>query len=140
MKGIPLLNDQGGQSVSGNDNATVAPTLRAEMHGNIPAVCDPVAFDTYNMAVSGDRTVTLRAGAEYNYAPVFQPKQMSVYDARGNGEGGVAPTMTGDHNGHISDYTAICVAQRSYSEFSKTEIATTLKSSGGNCGGGGAKL
>ena len=71
--GVPLLNDQGGSSLSGNDAATAAPTLQAEMHGNIPAVCGPVAFDTYNMAVSGDRTVTLRAGAEHNYAPVFQP-------------------------------------------------------------------
>ena len=33
----------------------------------------PVAFDTYNMDVPGDKTVTLRAGAEHNYAPVFQP-------------------------------------------------------------------
>jgi DNA (cytosine-5)-methyltransferase 1 len=37
--GVPLLNDQGGSSLCGDDNADVAPTLRAEMHGNIPAVC-----------------------------------------------------------------------------------------------------
>ena len=30
-----------------------------------------------------------------------------VYDARGNGEGGVAPTITGDHENRITDYTAI---------------------------------
>lgn len=35
---VPLLNDQGGSSISGDDNAKIAPTLRAEMHGNIPAV------------------------------------------------------------------------------------------------------
>lgn len=35
---ISLLNDQGGSSLYGDDNATVSPTLRAEMHGNIPAV------------------------------------------------------------------------------------------------------
>lgn len=29
------------------------------------------------------------------------------YDARGNGDGKVAPTITGDHNGHMSDYTAL---------------------------------
>ena len=34
-----------------------------------------------------------------------------VYDARGNGGGGIAPTITGDHNAHISDYTAIVVAK-----------------------------
>lgn len=32
-----------------------------------------------------------------------------VYDARGNGDGKVVPTMTGDHNGHISDYSTVVV-------------------------------
>ena len=41
---VPLLNDQGGSSISGDDNAKVAPTLRAEMHGNIPAVFGFKAF------------------------------------------------------------------------------------------------
>ena len=31
----------------------------------------------------------------------------AVYDARGNGEGGVSPTLTGDHQNRITDYTAI---------------------------------
>lgn len=30
-----------------------------------------------------------------------------VFDARGNGEGGVSPTITGGHQSSISDYTAI---------------------------------
>jgi DNA (cytosine-5)-methyltransferase 1 len=29
--------------------------------------------------------------------------------SKGNGDGSIAPTMTGDHNGHISDYTGIAV-------------------------------
>lgn len=32
-----------------------------------------------------------------------------VYDARGNGSGGVCPTITGDHQNRVTDYTAICV-------------------------------
>lgn len=32
-----------------------------------------------------------------------------VYDARGNGDGKVVPTMTGDHNGRISDYSTVVV-------------------------------
>lgn len=31
------------------------------------------------------------------------------FDARGNGGDGVAPTMTGDHNGRINDYCAVVV-------------------------------
>lgn len=32
-----------------------------------------------------------------------------VFDARGNGDGLVANTITGNHNGHISDYTSLVV-------------------------------
>lgn len=30
-----------------------------------------------------------------------------IYDARGNGDGMTSPTMTGDHNSRVTDYTAI---------------------------------
>ena len=33
----------------------------------------------------------------------------AVYDARGNGGGMIAPTLTGDHQNRITDYTAICI-------------------------------
>lgn len=45
MQPIPLLNDQGGSSIFGEDDANVSPTLRAEMHGNIPAVAQTVMID-----------------------------------------------------------------------------------------------
>ena len=35
------------------------------------------------------------------------------YDARGNGGGGVCPTITGDHQDRITDYTAIVVVTHS---------------------------
>lgn len=35
------------------------------------------------------------------------PIEYYIYDARGNGEGGVSPTITGDHQDRITDYTAI---------------------------------
>lgn len=34
-------------------------------------------------------------------------KLQMVFDARGNGGGGIAPTITGDHQDRITDYTAI---------------------------------
>jgi DNA (cytosine-5)-methyltransferase 1 len=37
---------------------------------------------------------------------VCEPK---VYDARGNGDGEVSCTITGDHQDRITDYTAICI-------------------------------
>lgn len=35
-----------------------------------------------------------------------------VFDARGNGGGDIAPTITGDHQNRITDYTAIVVEVR----------------------------
>lgn len=35
-----------------------------------------------------------------------------VWDARGNGDGDVATTITGDHNNRVTDYTALCVRER----------------------------
>jgi len=34
-----------------------------------------------------------------------------TFDARGNGGGGIACTITGDHQTRISDYTAIAVIE-----------------------------
>ena len=35
-----------------------------------------------------------------------------IYDARGNGNGHIAPTITGDHNNRITDYTAIICSEK----------------------------
>ena len=57
--------------------------------------------------------------ARYDFAvdnngvnPTLTAKGASaVYDARGNGDGKVSPTLTGDHESRITDYTAICVRE-----------------------------
>lgn len=35
-----------------------------------------------------------------------------VWDARGNGDDNIAPTITGDYENRITDYTALCVRER----------------------------
>lgn len=37
-----------------------------------------------------------------------------IYDARGNGDGYISPTLTGDHQNRITDYTAILLSNKSY--------------------------
>ena len=91
----------------------------------------------------------------------------AVYDARGNGNGETAPTITGDHQNRITDYTAICVADhptpkidvddtafslmsRDYkaphavysasSHAGYTEGVGTLRAAGGDLGGGSEML
>jgi len=51
-----------------------------------------------------------------------------IYDARGNGGGGIAPTITGDHQNRITDYTAICVGngQRDIGSHISPETSQTL--------------
>lgn len=57
------------------------------------------------MHVSYDVTHTLRANTKHHEPIVL------VYDARGNGGGGISPTITGDHQDRITDYTAIVVTK-----------------------------
>ena len=65
----------------------LAQTLRASGGGDcIPTVLAPVAN-------AGD-----------NRLAIVQPN----YDTRGNGAGETVPTITGDHNNRITDYTALC--------------------------------
>lgn len=47
---------------------------------------------------------------------MMKNKTIFVYDARGNGTGGVAPTITGDHQNRITDYTAIALEIYEYDE------------------------
>ena len=56
------------------------------------------------MNVTYDITGTLRA-AEHGHQPI-------VFDARGNGGNNVVPTITGDHESRITDYTALAVEQK----------------------------
>jgi len=63
-----------------------------------------------------------------------------VLDARGNGCGEVAPTMTGDHNGHVSDYTALAIGYTPSSFAQYMEGVGTIKANGGDLGGGSETL
>lgn len=72
-----------------------------------PAVA--FALDCRNVTVNEELSATLQAkgngGQSLNYInPVAAPL---IYDARGNGDGMTSPTMTGDHNSRVTDYTAI---------------------------------
>lgn len=38
-----------------------------------------------------------------------EPRDIVAYDARGNGDGEIVPTLTGDHESRVTDYTALAV-------------------------------
>lgn len=85
------------------------------------------------MDVSYGVTGTLRA-QEHGHQPI-------VFDARGNGNGKIVPTITGDHENRITDYTAIAIErhtfnEQSFSHYKESEKCSTLKAKAGNIGNG----
>lgn len=125
------LNDQGG-SVMGT-SVDISGTLRAQEHGHQPIICagfkhkagagaGSIGFQketvptlseeqTSAVYIHQNQTGEVRTGqvagtlntnsnASGRNAPI-------VYDARGNGDGKTACTLTGDHQSRITDYTAI---------------------------------
>lgn len=141
----PILDDQGGQQINVRNDGK-SPTLRAEMHGNLPCV---VAFtqnqrnevrdlreksgalaaergmkqQTYVVQSAGfkagqgaqarsigwekEKTPTLASEAGGNSVPSV----CVAYDARGNGDGVIVNTITGDHENRITDYTTVICLQ-----------------------------
>ena len=100
-----ILDDQDGQQINVRSDGK-SPTLRAEAHGNVPCVIQSAGFcpeqsaKTRGIVYEENISPTLRAGAT--------PGVVIVFDARGNGDGGTCPTITGDHNNRVTDYTALC--------------------------------
>jgi DNA (cytosine-5)-methyltransferase 1 len=147
-----LLDDQGGQQINVRTD-DVCPTLRAETHGNLPCV---VGVDFYNQALTGNVAKTLNSAAtDADHLPCV------VYDARGNGDGKTASTITGDHERRITDYTSMVVSavdqgggseclvceseecqiyrQGGFAEYIEDEVGT-LRAAGGDLGGGSENL
>jgi len=111
-----------------------------------------IGADMYNGALSGDVAVTLTAstskGASCSGPTVICIQgncidradnagcNGKIFDARGNGNGCVSPTLTGDHESRITDYTAIvCMAtQQGGAEIRTDDKAPTLTAAAGMSG------
>lgn len=64
-----------------------------------------------------------------------------IYDARGNGDGKIVPTITGDHENRITDYTAIAIERQTFNEqsfscYKESDKCSTLKAKAWNIGNG----
>lgn len=53
-----------------------------------------------------------------------------IFDARGNGTGGVSPTITGDHQDRITDYTAIVVEDEDMADTGESPWGLKIEDSG----------
>ena len=86
-----------------------------------------------------DKTGTLSPGAHagsYNGQDAYNDMlvRCKVFDARGNGNGETAPTITGDHENRITDYTAIAVDLYNGAVTGERTASLTCRSTGSNSG------
>ena len=72
-----------------------------------PALCfkSGQGSNARSLGINDPTSLSLVANAGRNTAPAV------CYDARGNGDGTLCPTLTGDHENRITDYTAVVVKE-----------------------------
>lgn len=104
----------------------IARTLTAE-HDSSPCADrgqNVVEFDCRNLVGNVELSGTLQAKNEGGFSLNFV--NPVVYDCRGNGGGGVTPTLTGDHENRVTDYTTLCVGNGQVNQISMAEQSNTL--------------
>lgn len=141
---VPILNDQGGGVMGVSYNVTG--TLRAAEHGHQPIVFEsnaqPVVLESNQIHATVTQTgicPTLPAsmGLGGGYVPMVTERK--IFDARGNGDGQIVPTITGDHENRITDYAAIAIERKtfneqSFSHYKESDKCSTLKAKSGDIG------
>lgn len=104
----------------------VAETLRTPCGGDSTKANLVVAVDCRNMCANEELSATLQAKNQGGHSLNFI--NPIVYDARGNGDGQIVPTLTGDHQNRVTDYTSLTVARcQSMSEYAIDGTASTQK-------------
>lgn len=87
-------------------NEELSATLQAKSNGGqslnyINPVCYAATTEP-NMVICDDCSPAIRSRD-------YKDPNIVCYDARGNGDGKTSPTITGDHNGRITDYTSVII-------------------------------
>ena len=97
----------------GNGAGETVPTITGDHNNRITDYtalrCEAVVYDGANITSPQDIEATLKAsgGTGANNVP-----GVVLYDARGNGDEATCPTITGDHNNRVTDYTALCCEEK----------------------------
>lgn len=76
--------------------------------------------------INGDIAETLDASYYKSCGERQGVERTVVYDARGNGSGDLAPTITGDHQDRVTDYTALCIGNGQMCNMAMKPIANSL--------------
>ena len=78
-----ILDDQGGSQISVREDGK-CPTLRAEMHGNVPSVMEPITFDARGNG-DGKTVSTITGGHESSISDFTSIVLEPVYSLQGGG-------------------------------------------------------
>lgn len=139
-----MVGQQGGQAYtlkirSGCAGGGKGALVQTEKTGTLSTLQDQTLFQPVYCLAGNiiDRSETAGANGSgvkenqsYTLNTVDRPAvAYKVFDARGNGDGKTVPTITGDHESRVTDYTAIITerqtfSEQSYSCYKKTKMAT----------------
>lgn len=115
--GVDPTCNQGG-------NVIVEPMYAMQGNGiDRPAICFKAGQGAKARSLGESETVTPTLGSEAggNSVPAV------CYYARGNGDGAHAPTLTGDHENRVTDYTAVTVYRSpKFGEYAADGTASTM--------------
>lgn len=131
---------QGAKARTAGESEKTAPTLASEAGGNsVPGVCYPNVYHTLTALNSRNpesaqtpncvcylrvaRTLTAEADAS---PCVDRGQNVVCYDARGNGDGPCCPTLTGDHENRVTNYTATIYRSKKFGEYAADGTASTM--------------
>lgn len=151
-----MVGQQGGQAYtlkirSGCAGGGKGALVQTEKTGTLSTLQDQTLFQPVYCLAGNiiDRSETAGANGSgvkenqsYTLNTVDRPAvAYKVFDARGNGDGKTVPTITGDHESRVTDYTAIITerqtfSEQSYSCYKKSDKCSTMKAKAGNVGNG----
>lgn len=105
-----FMGGQGSKAGGIGYSEQIAPTIKS-----VPSGGNTVPDVVYALQGNGiDRAETAGCNGKgwrenecYTLNTIDRPAV--VYDARGNGNGETVPTLTGDHQNRVTDYTSVCV-------------------------------
>ena len=129
--GVMCLNDQGGSVMGVSEDVIGA--LRAEEHGHKPVVAftQNQRNEVRNLGEVAGALAAEPGMKQQTYVAIHQNASggntvPTIYDARGNGNGVTVPTLTGDHQNRVTDYTALCVGNGQMCNITMKPLANTL--------------
>lgn len=110
----------------------VSPCIGAQRQATVGVVYDITGAKSNSLksrtpdSCFRDRTVARTLDTFSGSPECNQGGNVVVFDARGNGDGQIVPTITGDHENRVTDYTALAVGNGQLSQIYMTDTAGTL--------------